>query len=563
MVSEPGNARIRALSRRAVLRGLTAGAAALLAACGGGQANPTAPPQPAAPTAGAQPTAVGAAATRATAAAASPTAAAAAARPGGGSLRVAITFLPAGRDPAVGAQGSTVMAMGLGETLTRLTPQGELRPWLAESVEPVDPLRWRVHLHAGVTFHNGKPVDAAAVQRSLTRTVEKNAAAANLLQLAKADAPDARTVVIETKSPNGGVPAILNSFYLIIHDAEEATRVGDAAFGQNPVMTGPFQAADFRPSELSVVRRYDQYWGGAPALERAEFRNVADANARLAAVLAGDVEMARQIPPQGIAQVRGANLAVASVGFAGMYHIFLNNARPPLNDAMVRRAINLAVDRRTLVDRVLGGGEVARGVYPAYLPFAGPEPLPFDPARARQDLDEGGWRAGGDGIRAKDGARLEFETLTYPQRPELGLLATAIQAQLKDVGIAIGVRSVEDITKPVDAGDYSAAMYSFQTAPTGDPSYVMNTLYRSTGASNKQLGYQSPRLDAAADRLTAESDPARRIELAHEAQGILAEDVPAVYLMQPLYHTAHTPRLRGFEPHTVEQYLLNGRWSLA
>jgi peptide/nickel transport system substrate-binding protein len=426
----------------------------------------------------------------------------------------------------------------------------------------MDPARWRVIVRDGVTFHNGKAVDAAAVQRSLSRTVEKNAGAASLLGLARAEATDSRTLVIETRAPNGGLPAILTSFTIIVHDADEAARVGDDRFRQAPIMTGPFQVTEFRSGELTAVRRYDRYWQGPVGLEGAEFRNVADANARLAAALAGDVDLARNIPPQGVAQARAANLAVASVPFAGMYHIFLNNARPPLDDVAVRRALNLALDRKTLVDRVLGGGEVARGVYPAHLPFAGREPLPFDPPRARQILDEAGWRAGPDGVRGKDGRRLEFETLTYPQRPELGLLATAIQAQLKDVGIAISVRSVEDITTAIESADYTAAMYSMQTAPTGDPSYVANLLYRADGAINKQLGYRSTRFDALAERLTAEGDPARRIELAREAQAILAEDVPAIFLMQPLYHTVHTSRLRGFEPHTVEQYLLTHQYAL-
>ena len=130
------------------------------------------------------------------------------------------------------------------------------------------------------------------------------------------------------------------------------------------------------------------------------------------------------------------------------------------------------------------------------------------------------------------------------------------------MGIAIATRGVEDITKLVEGADFTATMYSLQTAPTGDPSYILNILYRGTGAWNGQIGYQSPRLDEAAARLTAESDPNRRVELAREAQRILAEDVPTIHLMQPLYHTAHTAKLRGFEAHTLEAYLLNGRWSL-
>jgi peptide/nickel transport system substrate-binding protein len=260
--------------------------------------------------------------------------------------------------------------------------------------------------------------------------------------------------------------------------------------------------------------------------------------------------------------LRAANFPVVTAASGGMYHIFTNNKRFPFDEKSVRQALGFAVDRKTLIERVLNGGEHARGVYPANLPFAGPTPLPFDLARARQILDGANWRAGSDGVRARDGKKLEFELLTYPQRPELGLMATAIQAMLKDAGVATTIRSVEDITKPVNAGDYTATMYSIQTAPTGDPSYILNLIYKSTAVQNVQLGYGSPALDAVIDRLIAETDPARRADLAREAQAILIEDAPATYLMQPLIHLAHTPKLTGVEAHPVEQYLLTHRWKL-
>jgi peptide/nickel transport system substrate-binding protein len=561
-MSSPITSHVDRLSRRHLLRGATGSVlTALLAACGAASPGTTSTAPSSTVTAAAP--AATAISTQAASQATPGTSAPRATGSAAGNLRVASPFLPKSLDPAIGTQGSDIMSLGLGETFTRITPQGDVQPWLAESVEPMDATHWRIRLRQGVTFHNGKPLDAAAAQASLNRTLTKNASAAGLLVLNRIDVQDAQTLVLETKGPNGGIPAILSSYLLMIHDASAATQMGDDAFGQRPVMTGPFQAGDFRTGESVTVRRYDGYWQGAPALGQVEFRNVADGNARLAAVLAGDVDLARQIPPQGVAQVQAAKLPLTSVGSAYVYHIYFNSARPPLDDTAVRRALTLAVDRQTLRDRVLGGGEIARGIYPSYLPFAGTAPLPFDLNQARQLLDAAGWRMGSDGVRAKGGQRLAFEVLTYPQRPELGLLATAIQAQLKDVGVAISIRSTEDISTPVNAGDYTAAMYAFQTAPTGDPSFVLNVLYRSNGGLNKQLGYHSARLDAAADALVPETDPVKRVALARQAQQILIEDAPAAYLLQPLYHTAYVSKLRGFEPHPVEQYLLTSRWSLA
>jgi peptide/nickel transport system substrate-binding protein len=136
-------------------------------------------------------------------------------------------------------------------------------------------------------------------------------------------------------------------------------------------------------------------------------------------------------------------------------------------------------------------------------------------------------------------------------------MATAIQAMLKDVGISVRIRSVENITPIVEKGDYGATMYSVQTAPTGDPSYMPNILYHSKGAWNVQVGYQSARFDAAAEKLTGETDPARRIEAAKAAAAILNEDVPVVFLASPMYHNLLAPKVKGFEPSPLEAYFLS------
>ena len=134
---------------------------------------------------------------------------------------------------------------------------------------------------------------------------------------------------------------------------------------------------------------------------------------------------------------------------------------------------------------------------------------------------------------------------------------------LKDIGMSINIRSVEDITTPITKGDYTAAMYSLQSAPFGDPSFILNILYASTGAWNVQLGYQSNQADDLAKRMTAETDGAKRADLARQAEQLLQEDVPAVFLMQPIYLTGHSPKLKGFEPHTLEPYLLDHTYTLS
>jgi peptide/nickel transport system substrate-binding protein len=476
---------------------------------------------------------------------------------GDGILRTADPFGSPSLDPT-NAVTTYIIQYGLGEALVRITRQGTVEPWLTESVMPLDPLRWRVSLRSGVTFWNGRPVDAEAVRSATLRIVEKRKATANLLDLASAEVVDPLTLDLVTRTPNGAFLSSLGGANLIVHDADEAVRMGDEAFGTAPVLTGPMIPTAFQPREYVTTRRNDSYWQGVPRLAGTSHRAVSDGNARLAAVLAGDVDVARQIPVQGVAQARAAGLTVQSGDEQAMNQVYLNNQAPPFDEAAVRQAISLTIDRATLVENVLeGSGSAATGVYPAFFPFADPTPYPYDPVQAGALLDGAGWTLGSGGVRARNGQLLTFELLTYPQRPELGLLATVIQSELAQIGMAVTIRTVEQITPIVANREYVATMYRLGTAPTADPGFILNTPYASWGVDNAQLGYRSDELDAVTTRLNTTPDPAQRYRIGQEAQAILRRDMPSIPLLSPKLHIALSPRVQGFAYHPFDFYFVD------
>jgi peptide/nickel transport system substrate-binding protein len=482
---------------------------------------------------------------------------------GVGILRTADPFGAPSLDP-VDAVTSYIIQYGMGEALVRITRQGAIEPWLAESVTSLDPLRWRVRLKRDITFWNGRPVEAEAVRAATLRIVEKRKATANLLDLASVEVVDSLTLDMVTRSPNGAFLASLGGANLIVHDADEATRIGDAAFAATPVLTGPMIPTTFQPRELVVTRRNDSYWQGLPGLAGTSHRAVSDSNARLAAVLAGDVDMARQIPVQGVAQARAAGLTVESGDEQAMNQIYLNNQAPPFDEVAVRQAISLAVNRASLVDNVLeGSGSAATGVYPSFFPFADPTPYPYDPAQAGALLDAAGWALGSGGTRSRNGQPLAFELLAYPQRPELGLLATVIQSELTQIGMTVSIRNIEQITPIVASREYVATMYRLGTAPTADPGFILNQAYASWGVDNGQIGYRSGEIDAITTRLNATPDPVQRTQVAQEALAILRRDMPTVPLLSPRLHIAFSPRLQGFAYHPFDFYFVNHTLALA
>jgi peptide/nickel transport system substrate-binding protein len=480
-----------------------------------------------------------------------------------GILRTADPFGSPSLDPT-NAVTTYIIQYGLGEALVRITRQGTVEPWLAESVTSLDPLRWRVKLRSGITFWNGRPMDAEAVRSSTLRAIEKRKATANLLDLASVEVVDPMALDLVTRAPNGAFLSSLGGANLIVHDADEAVRMGDEAFGNAPVLTGPMIPTTFQPREFVATRRNESYWGGVPELAGCSHRAVSDSNARLAAVLAGDVDMARQIPVQGVDQAKAAGLTVQSGDEQAMNQIYLNNQAPPLDEVAVRQAISLSIDRATLVDNVLeGSGSPATGVYPAFFPFADPMPYPYDPVQAGALLDAAGWVVGNDGMRARSGQPLGFELLTYPQRPELGLLATVIQSELAQIGMAVSIRNVEQITPIVANREYVASMYRLGTAPTADPGFILNTAYASWGVDNVQLGYRSDELDTVIRRLNTTTDQAQRTQVAQEALAILRRDMPSIPLLSPKLHIALSPRVQGFSYHPFDFYFVNHTLALA
>jgi peptide/nickel transport system substrate-binding protein len=226
--------------------------------------------------------------------------------------------------------------------------------------------------------------------------------------------------------------------------------------------------------------------------------------------------------------------------------------------------MNLGIDRDALVSRIMAGSATAAtGPFPSFFPFADPKPLPFDAAGARGVLDAAGWLVGSDGVRARGGQRLEIELTTYPQRPELGLLATAIQSMLREIGMATTLRQVEQITPIVNARDYEATMYALQTAPNADPGFVLNVVFSSWGDQNVQLGSYSPRIEAIAQQLNQEPDVSQRYALGWQAQDVLREEVPAIFLLSPSYHTVVTQRVRNYQPNPFDYYVVHPTLGLA
>ncbi|MCK8827163.1 ABC transporter substrate-binding protein [Natroniella acetigena] len=474
-------------------------------------------------------------------------------------LAVGMAFEPGNLDPSEGWNGWFSVQSGMGQTLFRLTEEMELEPWLVKSWEQSDQLTWEIELDEGMKFHNGELVDATAVKNSLERTLEINNRAEGLLRIDSIEVKGDKQLLISTTEPNPALVNYLADPMTVIVNAAEAERLGEE-FAQQPVLTGPYQLRDYEKDVEIVVERNDDYWGPTAQLEEITFKFIADEMSRVMAFQSGEVDIAQNIPTSSITNLEQQDgLNVLSNSSLRSHMLYLNLERAPFSDLKVRKAINKAVDRDALAESVMEGGAIAGvGPFPLALPFGGEElaGYNYDLEEANRLLEEAGWELDSDGIREKDGQRLELELYTYDARPELPIIAEVVQAQLKEVGIAIAIRSVENITDVLQNGNYDLAMYSMNTAPTADPGYFLEVVFEAEASSNFN-NFGIYKVDQLIAQLSSTFDLEERNRLAQQVQEIILEEAAHLFLVYPTVNMGVSDQVTGYQVHPSEFYLVN------
>ncbi|WP_408955858.1 ABC transporter substrate-binding protein [Natroniella sp. ANB-PHB2] len=479
-------------------------------------------------------------------------------------LTVGMAFEPGNLDPAEGWNGWFSVQSGMGQTLFRLTEEMVLKPWLAKSWNQIDQLTWKIELHEGIKFHNGELVDAMAVKNSLERTLEVNNRAEGLLRIDSIEVKSDSQLLISTTEPNPALANYLADPMTVVVNAAEAERVGED-FAQRPVLTGPYQLRDYKKDVQIVVERNNDYWGPTAQLEGITFKFISDEMGRVMAFQAGEIDIAQNVPTSSIANLEQQDgLNVLSDSSLRTHLLYLNLKRAPFSDLNVRRAINKVVDREALAESVMEGGAIAGvGPFPLVLPFGGEEleGYDYDLEEASRLLEEAGWELNSDGIREKDGQELELELYTYDARPELPIIAEVVQAQLKEVGVDVAIRVVENITNVLQDGSYDLAMYSMNTAPTADPGYFLELVFQAETSSNFN-NFGSYKADQLISQLSSTFELEKRNRLARQVQEIILAEAAHLFLVYPTINMGVSDQVTGYQVHPSEFYLVNENLNL-
>lgn len=250
-------------------------------------------------------------------------------------VRIGLTFLAAGLDPAQGSTGWALVSHGLGEQLFTVSRGGEVVPNLATGATRESETEWTVTLAEGRSFADGTPVEAEAVALALNRTGEANPSARASAGRLTFEAMDALTLRVTTERATPILPSILAEWAFPVYRLE----------GENFVFTGPFMVESFEPG-ARIEMAPNPHYAEADSRPEVDLIKVADGQALALAFQAGELDMAFHLPAESLPGLEGeADLTVKSfpVGYQNM--MWMNTSHPPLDDPRVREAIDLALSR--------------------------------------------------------------------------------------------------------------------------------------------------------------------------------------------------------------------------
>jgi len=461
----------------------------------------------------------------------------------GGSLTYAIANDPITLNPTGTGAGNDTLAITrqLVDSLLWQDPSdGSLKPWLATKYSAnADATAFTFDLRSGVTFSDGSAFDAAAVKDTfddIAKAGASSTAAAYFSGYRETKVVDDDTVEVDFTTPNAAFPNATASVALgIVAPKTTETPFEDRADGTAVIGTGPFTLSSYTKNTSTVLtKRKDYDWGpaarsntGAAHLSKVTFQVVPEASVRTGSLQSGQLDAISSVQPSDVDTLRSQYELVTRANPGQVFGLTFNQKRPLVSDLVVRRAIAQAVDPKTVRDTSLNDlFEVATSVLgsttPGYTDTS--SAISYDPAAAEQALDEAGWKTGSDGIRAKDGRKLQLKLIWItnfgPNQTSLEL----IQQELRKVGVGLTLESgtVPQYLANTTSGDWDLAWDNSSRAD-GD---VLRSKFSSDGAQS--IGAADGTLDALFTKELSQSSATERAATFAAIQERIASQVDFV-----------------------------------
>jgi peptide/nickel transport system substrate-binding protein len=438
-----------------------------------------------------------------------------------------------------------IVFAGLCDKLFDIDEKLKIVPQLATGYEWADDRTLVIHLRSGVKFHSGEALDAAAVKYSLERhlTMQGSYRKGEINAIDHVDVVDPSTVRIVLKVPSGAFLAQLTDRSGMILPPK-ATEAAGKEFASRPVCSGPFKFVERVPQDHVTLERFADYWGAKDIhFDKVVYQVLVDPSVRLANLKAGTIDLAENVTANDATAVKQdpkLRLILSdALGYFGISNNVANGQRannPYGQNALVRQALDAAIDRAALVNVVFNG------VYVPTVQAVPPSSPFFDEALKVPTRDV-----------AKAKALLQKAGVTLPVRldllvindPENMQAAEVVQSMANEAGFDVHLQAMEFASSLQAAvrGDYQAYMIGW----SGRVDIDGNTYqFLHSNQANNNGSYASTAVDKLLEQARGLTDPAKRRDLYAQMWPILREDLPFTYLWNARNIVAMTAKLNGF-----------------
>jgi peptide/nickel transport system substrate-binding protein len=468
----------------------------------------------------------------------------------GGKLAVGMQYEPVTLDPHVTGQANAIrIILNVCDSLVFVDDKGQISPWLADSWEAnQDGTQFTFKLKQGLKFSDGTPFNAKAVKFSWDRIMDPKTASQSAISALRpyksSEVVDDYTLKVTLSEPNAVWLKNVGAATLAPVSPDAVAKAGDN-FGRAPVCVGPFKVKQWKEKESVTVVRNDEYNSASKAfpqtgpalLDEITWKFIPENQVRFSTLETGETNAIEDVPAQNVADVKkDANkYTLLNIPYPGSARQYMINAQTaPTDDLAVRQAI-LYGTNTDQINKTLYAGAFPGGNGPMTAATWGSikgifrQMYPYSLDKAKEVLDKAGWKPGADGIRTKDGKRLEIVVNVLADVPEYGELAQALQAQLREAGMDLKLKSLS--RSPWYAsnakGDYNiTGMGLWSTDPD-----MLRSLYRTDGSVFTWSHYQNPDYDKIVDEAARITDANKRLELYKTAQEMVMKDA----LVLPIY----------------------------
>ncbi|MEK8127079.1 ABC transporter substrate-binding protein [Paenibacillus filicis] len=488
----------------------------------------------------------------------------------GGELTYALAGSPRSLDPhgdgsALGARVQRTMFDSL-----VLLQDNQVKPWLAtEWSSSADGKSYTFKLRQGVKFHDGEPFNAQAVKYNFDRLVDPNTKSGvgreAIGPYVSSEVIDENTLKVNLEKPYAPFLAGLSQFFIGNVSPAALEKLG-SQLGKIPAAgTGPFKFLKWvENSEIALERNPDYNWGptglsnkGPAYLDKLTFKIVPEEATRIGSVLSKQVLAGETVPPQNVVALKNdSNFQIFQTQTGGLpYTLFINQKHAPWNELKARQALQLTIDVDFIVKTLyLGTYERAWSpLSPSTLGYSKSleNTVKPDVKKANQLLDELGWTRGADGIREKDGKKLSILYVdSSPNREKRNDIATIIQQQLKEIGVAVDVQITKDAyTSVITKGKPYDVFGNSTVSP--DPDRV-RFFYHSQvsnvpGDQRNIPGLADPEIDKLIDQGGVETDPGKRAEIYKQFQQAVIDKAIIIPIYVFPYTVAAAKSVQGLK----------------